>query len=324
MATNVPWGKIQYYLQNNEKSFDEEFKLWLSSNNENRKLWEELQVTYSVFGELPEEYNPNKKQGWTRVEKRIEVRGKRIRVNQFMLRIAASILLVLAGGGISWLIMNQSLQPVYTEIYSPFGHKTQVILPDSSQVWLNGNTHLKYETSFAHSRNLELNGEALFNVTKNKNKVFSVKSGELTVEVYGTAFNFKHYDREQEAEVALIEGSVGLFSKDQFLTQMSPGEIAEYNVETRKTKLSQGDIAQIISWSTDELIINNETFNNVMTYLERWYGVEISIDKDVSIDQKLSFKVKTESLQELLSIIDHIAPINYKIDGKQVKISKKM
>jgi len=324
MATNVPWKKIQYYLQNKEESFDEGFKLWLSDNSENRKLWEELQVTYSVFGELPEEYNPNKKQAWTKVEKRIEVRGKRIRVNQFMLRIAASILLVIAGGGISWLVMNQPTQPVYTEIYSPFGHKTQVILPDSSQVWLNGDTRLKYETSFAHSRSLELNGEALFKVKKDKNNVFSVKSGDLEVEVYGTTFNFKHYNEEQEAEVALLEGSVGLFSKDQFLTQMSPGEIAEYDVETRETQLSQGDITQIISWSTDELIINNETFNNVMTYLERWYGVDISIDKNVSIDQNLSFKVKTESLQELLSIIDHIAPINYTIDGKHVKISKKM
>ncbi|WP_159518296.1 FecR family protein [Sunxiuqinia indica] len=323
MATNVPWKKIQYYLQNNEESFDEEFKLWLSSNNENRKLWEELQVTYSVFGEMPEEYNPNKKQGWTQVEKRIEVRGKRIRVNQFMLRIAASILLVIAGGAVSWFVTNQA-EPTYTEIYSPYGHKTQVTLPDNSIVWLNGDTHLKYESSFAHSRSLQLNGEALFEVKKNTNKVFTVQSGDLKVAVYGTTFNFKHYNKEQKAEVALLEGSVGLFSDDQFLTQMSPGEVAEYNVETRKTELSQGNIAQIISWSTDELIIENETFNNVITYLERWYGVDIRVEDDLEINQRLSFKVKTESLQELFSIINHITPINYKIDGKTVIISKKM
>jgi ferric-dicitrate binding protein FerR (iron transport regulator) len=80
---------------------------------------------------------------------------------------------------------------------------------------------------------------------------------------------------------------------------------------------------QITSWKADELVIENETFENVTKYLERWYGVEITLDEKLKNTVKLSFKVKTESLTELLSIIDHITPIKYEINGKQVKIMKK-
>lgn len=323
MKQQIPWEKIQHYLRHDSEAWDEDFVSWLNEDEENKQLWEETKVTYSITGNFPEPFTPNQKNGWQKVESRISTETKKITINQFFLRIAASLLLILMGASASWLIFNQNPATTFTEVYSPYGHKTMVILPDNSKVWLNGNTHLKYNTSFADSRGVELIGEALFKVTKDKKHVFTVRSNDIKIEVYGTEFNIKYYQGDKEAEIALLEGSVGLFSHNKLLTKMTPGEVAEYNSNKNEIKLSHQNIAPIISWSTDELIIENEKFDEVLKYLERWYGVKFKISNNLNISQRLSFKVKTESLNELLSIIDKIAPFQYKIEGKEVLISKK-
>jgi ferric-dicitrate binding protein FerR (iron transport regulator) len=162
----------------------------------------------------------------------------------------------------------------------------------------------------------------MFKVTKSPHRLFTVKSQELKVEVYGTTFNVKSYPEDHVSEVALVEGSVGLFHNDQLMKKMVPGEAITYNISENKWSHSSFDVKQITSWKTDELIIENEPIENVIKYLERWYGVEIILDKSLQNNSKLSFKVKTESLTELLSIINHITPITYEINGKQVKLSK--
>ena len=323
MEGQIPWGKIQYYLQHREDGLDETFVAWLVEKEENAQLWEEIKLTYALTGNLPKPFEPNKNTAWEQIENRIATKSRKISINQFFLRVAASILLVLIGASASWLILRQNQNNQFTEVYSPYGHKTMVILPDSSKVWLNGNTKMRYQTNFADSRDVQLSGEALFNVTKDKKHVFTVQSDNVKVEVYGTQFNFKHYPDDKDAEVSLLEGSVGLFNKSKLLAQMKPGEVADYNLKNDVVRVSQKDIGPIVSWSKDELIIDNQRFEEVLKYLERWYGVNITTSKDLKIDQRLSFKVKTESLQELLSIIDKISPIQYKIDGKQVLISKK-
>jgi ferric-dicitrate binding protein FerR (iron transport regulator) len=322
MEEQIPWKKIQYYLKNNAGPFDDGFVSWLKASDKNSAFWKETQLMYSLTGELPNQFSPNEKEAWKKIDQRISAK-KSTSINQFLLRVAASFLLVAFGASATWFASQKLITPVYTEIYSPYGHKTKVILPDSSLVWLNGDSKLKYETSFKKSREVELSGEALFEVRKDKKRAFSVQSNDLKVEVYGTTFNFKQYPDEQNAEVALLEGSIGLFSDDQFLEKMVAGEVADYNLANRSINISKKNINQIISWSTDELNIENERFEDVIKYLERWYGVEIVADQDLKMDQRLSFKVKTESLQELLSIIDRVSPINYKIDGKKVMISKK-
>ena len=323
MEEPIPWGEIQYYLKNGEEPLDEAFISWLDKKEENRQIWEETKLSYSITGNITPHFEPNQHEAWQNIERRTLLNTHKITLNQFFLRIAAAILLIFMGASATWMILHRNTPPVFTEIYSPYGHKTRITLPDSSQVWLNGNSHLRYETSFADSRSVELSGEALFKVTKDKNHVFTVKSDDLKVEVYGTKFNFKHYPEDKQAEVALLEGSVGLFDDNHFLTKMTPGQVAEYDVRENAIQVSRKNINPIISWSTDELIVDNEKFEEVLKYLERWYGVDITTSKDLKISQRLSFKVKTESLQELLSIINKISPIQYKIDGKEVIISKK-
>lgn len=320
MTDRTPWENIMKKIQNPKEPEDESLKSWLSEASENQNILNDLQVIYSINGNVPEKFTPEKELAWNKITQRIGYKIKHTRFIQLLTRIAASFLLIAlgVGGAYMWLQPDKS----FTEVFSPYGHKTMVLLPDSSQVWLNGNSKIRYKTNFRASRYVELSGEGLFKVTKSPRNLFTVKSKDLAVEVYGTTFNIKSYPDENQSEVALVEGSIGLFKDDQLMKKMATGEIVVYDKIENKLTDSKFNIKQITSWRTDELIIENETFENITKYLERWYGVEIKLDKSLMNNAKLSFKVKTESLSELLSIINHITPIAYEINGKQVMISK--
>lgn len=323
MMDQTPWEDIQNKLKNPQDPESETLQGWLNEDSDNKTVFDDLKIIYSITGNVPETFIPQKDLAWEKITERISVKKHRGGIVQFMLRIAASILLVALGVGGSLLLQNQHAENSFTEVYSPYGHKTRVVLPDGTQVWLNGNSKIKYNTDFVKTRNLQLTGEALFKVTKNPHSLFTVKSEHLRLEVYGTTFNVKSYPDDLVSEIALIEGSVGLFHEKQLLKKMVPGEVITYEDRENKFSSRQGNIDQIISWRADELVIENETFENVTKYLERWYGVKFTMDESLKQNARLSFKVKTESLIELLSIINHITPISYEINGKQVKIYRR-
>lgn len=318
----IPWEHIQNKLRNPNEPENETLETWLNED-ENKTVLDDLKVIYSITGNVPESFIPQKEQAWKKVVTRISTKKQKAGIVRFMLRIAASILLIALGVGGGYFLQTRQLVNSFTEVYSPYGHKTMVILPDNSKVWLNGDSRIKYNTDFSNSRNVELTGEALFEVTKKPHNLFTVKAKDLKIEVYGTTFNVQSYYDDIVSEVALVEGSVGLFHDEQLLKKMIPGEVVAYNAQTSKFSSQKGNIDQITSWKADELVIENETFESMVKYLERWYGVQITLDQSLKQDLRLSFKVKAESLIELLSIIDHITPVSYEISGKQVKITKR-
>lgn len=319
----TPWEHIQNKLRHPNEPEDETIQNWLNEDIENKVVLDDLKVIYSITGNAPESFVPQKEQAWKSILSRITAKKPQARIVRFMLRVAASILLIALGVGGSYFLQNRKSGNSFTEVYSPYGHKTMVVLPDNSKVWLNGDSRIKYNTNFSDSRNVELSGEALFEVTKNPRNLFTVKSKDIRIEVYGTTFNVQSYDNDIVSEIALAEGSVALFHGVQLLKKMIPGEVIVYDARRNKFSSQQGNIRQITSWRADELIIENETFESMVKYLERWYGVEITLDQSIKQNLRLSFKVKTESLIELLSIIDHITPVSYEINGKQVKIKKR-
>lgn len=321
--SNTPWEYILNKIQNPSGQPDESLKMWLEEDEENQSVYDEVKLVYTLAGNVPSPFHAYKEKAWQNIVRRISSKQPKNHLVPFLLRIAASFLLVALGISGGFLLWNKLQPETYTEVYSPYGHKTMVVLPDQSKVWLNGDSRLKYNTNFSNRRKVMLTGEALFEVTRNSRKLFTVNTNDLMLEVYGTTFNVKTYPGDETSEVALVEGSVGLFHENRLLKKMVPGEIITYHAASREFESRRGNMSQITSWKGDELVIENETFSEMVKYLERWYGVEISLDQSLNPNQRLSFKVKTESLTELLSIISRITPIEYQIDGKKLKISKR-
>jgi transmembrane sensor len=324
MGTPTPWEEIQFYLQHANEPFSPNFRAWLDENTDNQELWEELSSAYALSGTVPEFFTPDKQLAWKNIEKRTQGSTRKMPLHKTMLRIAASFLILVLGATATLLFqhLNRPTE-VFTEIYSPYGHKTMVILPDSSKVWLNGDTKIRYENTFRKARQVELSGEALFEVYKNTRKHFTVVSKHLKTEVYGTTFNFKAYCNDPKNEIALVEGSLAVFRNGQKLHHMKPDEILTFFPSDNKYKIEKGNMAYITSWSSDELVIYNESFESMLKYLERWYGVEFEVSGNKQVKQKISFKLKTESLNELLPVLARIVPMKYEVEGKKVQLTIK-
>ncbi len=318
----IPWENIQKRILNPDHSKDENLDKWMNENEGNKEIVEELKLTYSLTGDIPDSFIPQKDKAWQKVEKRVSANRNRIELHRFLLRVAASFLLIFLGISATLLVAKLNTTETYSEVYSPYGHKTKVILPDQSEVWLNGNSKIKYLADFKESRNVELTGEAFFKVKKDDSKQFVVQSKDLDIAVSGTSFNVKAYDDDKTSEVVLVEGSIEVLQKDHLLKKMKPGEILSFDTQQNKFQVSNGRINHILSWKEGELIIENERLEDVVKYLERWYGVKITLDNSVNKDQRLSFKVKAESLRELLVTFKYIIPVTYTIDGKEVRIMK--
>ena len=165
-----------------------------------------------------------------------------------------------------------------------------------------------------------MKGECFFDVVKDPNHPFLVDGGNLRVKVYGTRFNINEDRFRQGIEVALISGKVEVYDqKDQLLSKLIPGEQLVYKNGFGKVSLTQNP-ESLASWINNILIFNNQPFDEVIHYLENWYGVTITLDNKLRYNYNYTFKVKTESLREVLELISFITPIEYKIEGEKVTI----
>lgn len=326
MSENTPWHIITKYFQKQatEKELGE-LNNWLKEDIENEKLFSEAFNVYTITHSVPILFHPDKEKAWHKINKRITT--QKLSGRQWMQKTkyaAAAVAILLVGLSVSQLITgkkNNQIQKQYTDIITPMGQKTMVILPDSSCVWLNSGSSLKYDGNFnIKDREVILEGEAYFEVKKNKSKRFRVKTGILNVDVYGTAFNIKNHNCDDFQEITVSEGRVGISDKTREIKQLTRGEQALLDKKTNKIKYSQNIPEIVYAWKNNELIFDNTPLEEAIKYLERWYGVNISIDTAMLGKHSYTFKVKTESFREMLEMMKVVTPLEYEINGKDVKI----
>lgn len=323
MAEKVPWDII-YKCFKNQGTPEEvkEVQNWAKEDKENLRLLEEIYNVYSISNKIPRSLNPNMQKAWERIDKNTQAKSPGLFLNRFKY-IAASVAIIL-GLATFWLINTSRIDrnsKQFTEIITPMGQKTMVILPDGSTVWLNSGSNLKYSRDFNNKqRYVELNGEAYFEVQKDKTKQFRVEAGRLDVDVYGTSFNIKNYSDDKLQEIVVAEGIVGIADRNKEIKRLVKGERVQLNKESGKITFSEANINLSTAWKENELIFKNTPFVEVVKYLERWYGVNITIDPTMEGKHNYTFKLKTESFREVLEMIKIMTPLEYEIKGKDVTI----
>lgn len=163
----------------------------------------------------------------------------------------------------------------YNELRVPKGGEYRVVLSDGTTVRLNSNSSLKYPVVFGKERReVELAGEAYFDVVKST-VPFYVQLNDMTVKVYGTAFNVNtHF--ENRIQTALVEGKVGIQvkgTKKEFL--LSPDQMAELDIGSGQVDIRQTDLAPYLAWTKGLFIFNNESLEQIMQTLGLWYDIEV-------------------------------------------------
>lgn len=321
MKNIVPISEIIRNITSHGVEYTREIKDWLEDSPDNEKIYLDLQNVWQITGAFPKRFIPNRPLAWQKVKKQIQFQKRKFFLYRRAMQIAAAIVIVFLSvwGGTKF---DNLRKPTYSEIISPAGQKTRIILPDSSIVLLNSESQIRYSNSFnENNRKLELHGEAYFEVHKDISKQFIVHTSDLDIKVYGTSFNVKAYGDDQTIEVALKSGQVGIDRNKMELTQLTPGEVATFNKKIKKLDVEKMDIDLVSAWTRNEMIFEENSLEEIVKYMERWFGVQIDIAPELLDGGLFTFKVKNESLIESLKLIELLKPIDFHIEGEQVFIT---
>jgi ferric-dicitrate binding protein FerR (iron transport regulator) len=243
------------------------------------------------------------------------------KILQTYYRVAAVLLIPLIIGGIYLMMQNSIENNTYAEISAPQGSRVQFTLPDGSIGHLNGGSSLRYSVNFSDKRNINLSGEAYFEVTKDKKHPFTVQTKFADVQVFGTRFDVCAYEGDKEVLTTLEEGSVKVFNKTEKSSAMlNPGEQNVISTSNGKMQNISVKTNLYTSWKDEMLRFDNSTFDEVVKKMERWYGVKINLEKSLKHSENYTFTVRTESLKELLELLSITTPMSYKIGNDTIMI----
>jgi len=219
-------------------------------------------------------------------------------------------------------------EPVYFTSIAPKGSVSQMVLPDNSIVYLNAGSQLKYTVEgLTRKREVFIDGEAWFDVTKNEKKPFVVHTPFYDVNVLGTQFNVKAYKTDAEIVTTLEEGSVQIASSENFKMAenktLCPGEQIVYNSVKNAIQVKKVETRMFTAWKDNKLIFINMNLKELIVILERKYGVDIQVTNDLILDYHYDGTIKNETILEVLDLLKETLPIKYKIEGQTILITKK-
>lgn len=212
---------------------------------------------------------------------------------------------------------------VYNTINTPYGGQYQVTLQDGTQIWLNAGSSLRYPTAFTGAeRNVELSGEAYFEVAKNKDKPFIVTVNSTTgipmnVKVLGTHFNIMAYADEDHNATTLLEGSVKVnYGSENAL--LTPGLQAMLNKASGKLKTKVADTEQVTAWKNGYFLFENDKIESIMRKIARWYDVEVVYKGDVSRKAIGGSVSRFKNVSEVLHMLELTGAVHFKIEGRRI------
>jgi transmembrane sensor len=214
---------------------------------------------------------------------------------------------------------NTTAVPEINVITTPRGGQYQVILPDGTKVWLNSASSLRFPTYFTGtSRQVEITGEAYFEVTKNPAMPFKVKTNRADIEVLGTHFNVMAYDDETVMKTTLLEGAVNITS-GSFSARLKPGQQAQINRSGQNKVVDNIDIDDETAWKNGIFQFRDAGIDVILRQAARWYDVDISYKNGVpprEFTGRISRNVKAS---ELLNMLKY-AGVDLKIEGKEIVV----
>jgi len=272
-----------------------------------------------------------------------------------LLRLTPLLLLAV----IAWVFLYRTSNPIrttktppakaFSEVATRIGSRTSLVLPDGTHVWLNSGSRLTYEKSYGTSlREVNLTGEALFDVAHNAAKPFIIHAARVDIKVLGTRFNVKSYPTDKTTEATLLKGSIEVSIKDRpsekiilkpneklvvanddsalhrNVPHASHPQNSEPLVAIRKPAFEPATGANIeTSWVEDRLAFQDEEFATLAKEMERWYGVQIMFTHTTQETWRFTGSFQKETIRQALEALKLTAPFTYTIHENQITIHDK-
>ncbi|MEL4308891.1 FecR family protein [Joostella sp. CR20] len=236
-------------------------------------------------------------------------------------KIVAS-LIVLVGVGVSaWFAINPIENVQYNTITTAENELKTIVLNDSSVITLNENSRLKFPTKFAENqREVSLDGEAYFKISKDKNRPFIVTANEVRTKVLGTEFNIKM--QTEAVSVALVEGSVDVcgLATSKIL---KPNEKINFNLKEKKVNTETFKVKEELLWMKNKFVFSNTSMLEVKQLLEQKFGVTIQFENPEINTIKVSGTFTNQSVSAILVSITKATDLSFKkLSENQILIYK--
>lgn len=260
----------------------------------------------------------------------------------------AAMVVLLAGAGV-WAFLlggQRALQGgVLTEISTKMASRSSMLLPDGTQVFINGNSRIIYNAQDfgKQNREVKLIGEAFFDVAKDARHPFIIHAGVVNIRVLGTAFNVKAYPKQKQVETSLLSGIVEITTvkdperkivlkpDEKIIIPLDDPETPV--LETEGTTPATYSILQLkknghqvlpeTAWMNKTLEFDNETFEELAARLESWYSVTIRFTGDKIGLKRFTGLIENENLQQTLDAMKLSYPFTYTIKDDEVTINSK-
>ena len=290
---------------------------WIDSDPGNRDEF----IQYKKIWSLTSESKGNAHQAWVEISSKLsKPKGKHYRIYRAG-TVAASLIIVFGLGMLLQYFMPFSQKEEFSYMTAsqfeiPLGQMSNIVLPDGTTVRLNSGTKLAYSGNFnSGERTVSLTGEAYFDVAKDDDHPFVIKTNALDFKVYGTSFNIQAYPEDKKTITTLIEGSLGVIDKaGRELLRLTPGENATYSEENKSLQVAKVDLDLYTSWQSGLVTFRNEKLKDVAKKIERWYNVEIIIKNDrIGDEVYLGTILKNKPIDQILEVFALTSSLKYRI-----------
>lgn len=214
---------------------------------------------------------------------------------------------------------------MYNEVYVPKGGEYQLVLSDGTLVYLNSMTRIRYPVKFSgDTRNVEIEGEAYFEVTRNEEKPFVVRTACYDVTVLGTQFNITTYGDEEMTSTTLVQGVVAVSGKGiAGERRLQVNERFELDKVTGRVSVKKVDVSYYTAWKDGKFRFRDVRLEEIMRSVERWYDVTVVYDDSDVKDFRFGFNMsRHETIEPLLRIFELNGKVKIEREGKVLKIKR--
>jgi ferric-dicitrate binding protein FerR (iron transport regulator) len=241
---------------------------------------------------------------------------------------------------------GEAVQPAQNTVSTKPGSKSKIQLPDGSQVWLNADSRITYDENFRGPfRQVQITGEAYFDIAKDKDHPFIIHANSIDVKVLGTSLNIRSYNNEKNTEAVLIRGSIEVTlrsSPDKKIVLQPNEKLVVHNGKAMVVKdmpLRQKEeavpvmtlgkahlqvkdsTAMDILWVKNQLAFDKETLEEVARKIERWYDVKVTITDNRLKHTEYSAVFEDESLRQVMEALRMTGNFRYVINKKEITIT---